>query len=88
MVSFTGSITPMTRGAEKFKSSLIECSKSDMSIIFSRFATPAVSTKLRSALGVYPLLLRPEIVGSLGSSQSFTILFSISSRSFLLLVTV
>ena len=53
-----------------------------------QFDTPEASTKFLIPRAVYPLLLRPDIVGSLGSSQSFTMLFSISSKSFLLLVTV
>ena len=78
----------MTLDAFELRSSRTQYSNNDTSITFSLLETPAVSTKLRSASGVYPLLLKPDIVGILGSSQPKTVLFSISTASFLLLVTV
>ena len=78
----------MTLDAFELRSSRTQYSNNDTSITFSLLETPAVSTKLRSACGVYPLLLKPDIVGILGSSQPETVLFSIRAASFLLLVTV
>ena len=48
----------------------------------------AQELKERIEAGVYPLRLRPEIVGILGSSQPETIFFSTSTESFLLLIIV
>ena len=78
----------MTLDAFELRSSRTQYSNNDTSITFCLLETPAVSTKLRSASGVYPLLLKPDIVGILGSSQPETVLFSIRTASFLLLVTV
>ena len=78
----------MTLDAFELRSSRTQYSNNDTSITFSLLETPAVSTKLRSASGVYPLLLKPDIVGILGSSQPETVLFLIRTASFLLLVTV
>ena len=41
-------------------------------MMFSLFATPASLTNSCRATGGYPLLLKPEIVGILGSSQPET----------------
>ena len=78
----------MIRAAFLFKSSRIQNSKSDTSIILSRLETPTVSTNLRIASGVYPRRLRPEIVGILGSSQPFTSLCSTIVSNFRLLMIV
>ena len=47
-------------------------SNNEISITFSLLATPAATTNFFNALGVYPLLLKPAIVGILGSSQPDT----------------
>ena len=70
------------------RSSLMQNSNRDISIMFSLFATPAVVTNFFKASGVYPLLLSPEIVGILGSSHPETYPFSTSESNFLLDVMV
>ena len=74
MTNFTGSKTAITLGAFLFKSSRKQKSNKEISIIFSRLATPIVSQNLRIEAAVYPLLRKPEIVGILGSSHPLTTL--------------
>ena len=64
-----GSITAIVLGAFASRSVLILFSNQLIDIIFSfpLLVTPTLSTKLLIASGVYPLLLRPSIVGILGS---------------------
>ncbi|MNI95300.1 hypothetical protein D3C73_1535490 [compost metagenome] len=50
--------------------------------------TPIAVQKFFKASGVHPLLLKPEIVGILGSSHPSTTFSSTSCLSFLLLITV
>src|SRR5690554_8157462 len=59
-----------------------------MSTMFSRFAMPILSAKFRIDSGVYPLLLRPAMVGILGSSHPVTTLLFTNSANRLLLTMV
>ena len=72
MVSFKGSITTITLFEVLLSSSLAQNSSKEASIMFSLLATPANLTNSCKASGGYPLLLSPEIVGILGSSQPLT----------------
>src|SRR5699024_3730192 len=74
-------------GEVLLRSSLTQNSRCDISMRFSLFAIPMAAEKLRILSGEYPLLLNPEIVGILGSSQEVTIPFSTNCASFLLLTT-
>ena len=60
----------------------------NIGLILSLLATPISSINLFMDFGVYPLRLRPEIVGILGSSHPETAPLSTSDKSFLLLITV
>ena len=78
----------MTLGAFLFRSSRMWKSRTATSTTFSRLAIPMESAKLRKASGVHPFLLRPDIVGILGSSHPFTYPPSTSFNNFRLLTTV
>ena len=56
--------------------------------MFSLFATPTLSQKFNIASGGTPLLLKPDIVGILGSSQPETTPKLTTSANFLLLIIV
>ena len=72
MTTFSGSKTPITRGARLFKSSRRAFSNRITSMIESRFVTPKSSAKFLIDSGVYPRLRNPEIDGIRGSSHPST----------------
>ncbi len=87
ITTFIGSRTAITEGTFNFKSCLNEFSSIATSTKVSALATPISLKKFKIASRVYPLLLIPFKVESLGSSHPSTSPLATNIFKYLLLVT-